>query len=169
MKRKVFFSFHYKNDGWRAGKVRNIGVLDGSASVSDNDWEEVKKGGNKAIKQWIDYQLNGRSCTVVLVGEKTAGRKWIKYEIEKSWNEGKGVLGICIHNLKNRDEEQSSKGRNPFEDFTIKSNGKKLYNIVKLYDPPYKLSKNVYNYISENISNWVEEAIQIRNNFKSVN
>lgn len=167
MARKVFFSFHFKNDSWRAGQVRNIGVVDGNAPVSDNDWEDVKKGGDSAIQKWIDEQLQGRSCTIVLVGEKTAGRKWIKYEIEKSWNEGKGVVGICIHNLEDTDGKQSNKGRNPFEDFSIKSTGEKLSNIVKLYDPPYKLSKNVYKYISENISNWVEEAIEIRKNYKS--
>lgn len=37
---------------------------------------------------------------VVLIGEDTAKRKWVKYEIKKAWNEGKGVLGIYIHNLK---------------------------------------------------------------------
>lgn len=166
MARKVFFSFHFNNDNWRAGQVRNIGIIDGNAPVSDNDWEEVKKGGESAIKKWIDGQINGRSCTVVLVGEKTAERKWIKYEIEKSWNEGKGVIGICIHNLQNKDGEQSNKGQNPFDDFTMKSSGEKLSKYVKLYDPPYKLSTNVYKYISENISDWVEEAIEIRKNYK---
>jgi hypothetical protein len=93
MGRRVFYSFHYKPDNWRASQVRNIGVIEGNKPVSDNDWEKVKKGGDKAIQNWIDDQLKGRSCTIVLIGEKTAGRKWIKYEIEKSWNSGKGVLG----------------------------------------------------------------------------
>ncbi len=99
MARRVFYSFHYKPDCWRAAQVRNMGVIEGNTPVSDNDWEAVKKGGDKAIKAWIAGQLHGRSCTVVLVGEKTAARKWIKYEIEASWNAGKGVVGICIHNL----------------------------------------------------------------------
>ncbi len=29
-----------------------------------------------------------RSCTVVLVGENTANRKWINHEIVESWNAG---------------------------------------------------------------------------------
>jgi hypothetical protein len=166
MGRRVFYSFHYKPDNWRASQVRNIGVIEGNKPVSDNDWEKVKKGGDKAIQNWIDDQLKGRSCTIVLIGEKTAGRKWIKYEIEKSWNSGKGVLGIYIHNLKDSDGNQANKGRNPFDDFTMKDNDKKkLSSIVKAYDPPYKTSTNVYDYISENIEEWVEEAIEIRDNY----
>ncbi|MCK4664008.1 MAG: TIR domain-containing protein [Bacteroidales bacterium] len=166
MARKVFFSFHYKPDNWRASQVRNIGVIEGNKAVSDNKWEEVKKGGDKAIQKWIDDNIYEKSCCVVLVGEKTTGRKWIKYEIRKAWKDGKGVVGICIHNLKDISENQSNKGKNPFEDFSIEVDGKKksFAKVVKLYDPPYKLSKNVYNNISKNIEDWVEEAIEIRHN-----
>jgi len=164
-KRQVFYSFHFKNDYWRAGQVRNIGVIEGNEPVSENDWEEIKKKGDDNIKRWINSQLSGRSCTIVLIGEKTAGRKWIKYEIEKSWNDGKGVLGIYIHNLKDESENKSNKGRNPFDDFTMKRDDAKLSSIVKAYNPPYTDSKKVYNHISENISKWVEEAITIRNDY----
>jgi len=165
MARRVFYSFHYKPDNWRASQVRNIGKVEGNKPASDNDWETVTKGGEKAIQKWIDDQLNGRSCSIVLIGENTAGRKWIKYEIEKSWNDGKGLLGIYIHNLKNSAGEQSNKGRNPFEDFTMQRDNKKLSSIVKTYDPPYTTSKNVYDYISEHIEDWIETAIQIRNDY----
>lgn len=162
MGRKVFYSFHYKPDNWRAAQVRNMGVIEGNSPVSDNDWEDVKKGGDAAIQKWIDDQLHGRSCTIVLIGEKTAGRKWINYEIEKSWNLGKGVFGIYIHNLKDSDGNQSDKGKNPFDDFTL--DGKKLSSIVKAYNPPYSTSTNVYDYIKDNLEDWTEEAIEIRKN-----
>ena len=103
MARRVFYSFHYVKDNWRASQVRNIGAIEGNEPVKDNDWETVKRGGDKAIEKWINDQLNGRSCTIVLIGNETAGRKWIKYEIEKSWNDGKGLFGIYIHNLKDKD------------------------------------------------------------------
>lgn len=165
MKRKVFYSFHYVPDNWRAGQVRNIGVVEGNAPVSDNSWEEVKKKGDKAIQEWIDNELKGRSCTVVLIGENTAGRKWINYEIEKSWNDKKGVVGIYIHNLKDKSGKQSKKGNNPFASFTVGSDKKKMSEIVKAYDPPYTTSTFVYDHIKENLSKWVEEAISIRNNY----
>jgi hypothetical protein len=31
------------------------------------------------------------------------------------------------------------------------------------YDPPCSTSKSVYDYISNNLENWVEEAIRVRN------
>jgi hypothetical protein len=118
MARRVFYSFHYVPDNWRASQVRNIGVVEGNVPASDNDWETIKKGGDKAIQNWIDNQLNGRSCAIVLIGQNTAGRKWINYEIKKSWEDGKGLLGIYIHRLKDRNGLQSSQGSNPFDEFS---------------------------------------------------
>ena len=160
MVRRVFFSFHYKPDNWRASQVRNIGVIEGNAAVSDNDWETITGRGDEAIRRWINEQMHGRSCAIVLIGNRTAGRKWINYEIKKAWNDGKGVVGIYIHNLRDSNRSQASKGKNPFNDFTV--NGRTLSSIVKAYDPPHKRSTDVYNYIEDNIEDWVEEAIRIR-------
>jgi len=163
MARRAFYSFHYKPDNWRASQVRNMGVVEGNKPASDNDWETIKKGGDTAIKKWIDGQLNGKSVAIVLIGEKTAGRKWIKYEIKKAWEDGKGVLGIYIHNLKDKDGNQVSKGRNPFDDFTI--GDKRMSSIVKAYDPPFSTSTYVYDHIKENLADWIEKAIEIRGNY----
>jgi hypothetical protein len=140
-------------------------LVEGNQPVSDNDWESIIRGGDSAIRRWIDGQLSGKSCAVVLIGSTTAGRKWINYEIEKAWNDGKGVLGIYVHNLKDASGKQTSKGRNPFDDFTMKRDGEKLSSIVKAYDPPYTTSTYVYDYIKDNIEKWVEEAIAIRKNY----
>ena len=155
-KRRVLYSFHYERDVWRAAQVRNMGVVEGNEPLSENDWEEVKRKGEKDIKRWIDEQLSYRSCVVVLVGKETSTRKWVKYEIERGWELGKGVVGICIHNLKDHNGKQDVKGSNPFW-------GTGLSSIVKLYDPPYQTSTYVYNHIKDNISDWVEEDIKIRN------
>lgn len=162
MARKTFFSFHYVPDSWRASQVRNIGTVEGNEPVKDNEWETITGGGDAAIKKWIDGQLSGRSCAVVLIGSATAGRKWINYEIEQAWNASKGVVGIHIHNLLNSQQAQSAKGANPFETFTMKNDGKKLSSIVKTYDPPYSKSTEVYAHIKNNLSKWVEEAVSIR-------
>lgn len=162
MARKVFFSFHYKPDNWRASQVRNAGVVEGNQTVSDNDWESITGRGDAAIQRWIDDQLSGKSCAVVLIGSGTAGRKWISYEIEKAWNDGKGVVGIYVHNLKDKNGGQSTKGNNPFDH--LKLGDKKLSSIVKAYDPPYSTSTSVYDYIKKYIEAWVDEAISIRKN-----
>lgn len=166
MARKAFYSFHYVPDNWRASQVRNMGVIEGNSPVSDNDWETIKRGGDAAIQKWIDDQLNGRTCTIVLIGAETAGRKWIDYEIEKSWNSGKGVLGIHIHNLKDKNGNQTFKGKNPFDHFTMdRDKNTKLSSIVQVYDPPYYISTDVYAHINANLDKWVEKAISIRANY----
>jgi len=163
MARKVFFSFHYQPDCVRASQVRNIGVVEGNPSATDNDWETVARGGDPAIQRWLDNQLSGRTCTIVLIGKDTAGRKWINYEIEKSWNGNKGVLGIYIHNLKNFSGAQTTMGSNPFSGFNLKNGTVALSSVVKAYNPPFSDSKDVYKYISDNLESWIEEAIRIRN------
>jgi hypothetical protein len=140
-----------------------MGVIDGNRPCTDNDWESITKGGDEKIERWILDQLDGKSCVIVLIGANTADRKWINYEIIKGWDGGKGVVGIYVHNLQNSNQEQSSKGGNPFANIGYAKTGKMLSTIVKAYDPPYSSSKYVYDHIKENLNAWVEEAITIRN------
>lgn len=162
MAKKVFHSFYFKRDAQRVSQVRNMGVIEGQPVLSSNDWEDVKKGGDPAIKAWIDKQMVGKGCVVVLIGSQTAGRKWVNYEIVKGWNDRKGVVGVYLHNLKNLAGSQDSKGRNPFDDVTLGDTSTKLSSIVKAYDPPSSSSKSVYDYIKNHLEGWVDEAIEIR-------
>lgn len=102
MARKVFFSFKYE-DVSRAMVVRNSWVTQGKEAVGfidKADFEELKKKGDQAIKNWINKQLEGTSVTVVLVGALTCTSRWVKYEIEKSIARGNGLLGIDISKIK---------------------------------------------------------------------
>ena len=162
-RRQVFYSFHYKPDNWRAAQIRNLGLVQGNRTVSDNEWETVARGGDAAIQKWIDGQMHRKSCAIILIGSGTAGRKWIRYEIEKAWSDGKGLLGIYIHNLEDVTGNQSRKGRDPL--YSLYPNGRRLSNIVKSYDPPYKQSTRVYAHIQDNIADWIEEAIRIREKY----
>ena len=157
-KRQVFYSFHYDNDVFRVQQVRNIGSLEENKPVSPNEWEQVKKGGDASIKQWIDDNLKYKSCLVVLIGSETSNRKWVRYEIEKAWNDGKGVLGIYIHNIKCMKNGTCSQGSNPF-DYTYSQYGSKLSNLVNVYNPN---AFNAYNNIANNLENWIEQAISSR-------
>lgn len=160
MPRHVFYSFHYANDCHRASQVRNIGAVEGNREARPNEWEAIKRAGDTAIIRWIEGQLDGRSCTVVLIGAETASRKWVLYEIERSWELKKGVLGIYIHNLKNLRGEQSAKGANPF----LKVGD--LAYVVPVHDPLGCDSKSVYATIANNISRWIDEAIAIRKSYR---
>lgn len=157
-KRQVFYSFHFDNDVMRVQQIRNIGAIEGNTPVSANEWEEARKRPG-AIEKWIDDNMKYRSCVLVLVGEDTANRPWVKYEIKKAWADGKGLLGIYIHNIKCPRNGKSSQGANPFDQFSL--SGKKLSSIVKCYNPS---ATDAYNDIAQNIESWIEEAIRIRNN-----
>lgn len=167
-KRQVFYSFHYKNDVRRVAQIRNIGAIEDNKPVSENDWEEVKKKGDAAIEKWIDDNMKNRSCVIVLVGEKTARRKWVKYEIKKAWNDGKALLGIYIHNIKDPllckqgESGDSPKGDNPFEQFKLKD-GTRLSDVIKCHNPFFL---DAYNSIKNNLEDWIEEAVEIRKHYK---
>ena len=181
MARRVFFSFCHDDDAWRAAQVRNIGGVEGNRPANDNDWEDVANRGALGIKQWIDAQMCGKSAVVVLIGEKTAGRPWINYEIAKAWQEGKGLLGVYVHDLKDKNGNASQQGRNPFSNFLVEdgelkartplsvftSSGTPLEDIVPAYDTPFWAlsSRDVYANIKENLAYWIDDAIDIRRNY----
>lgn len=143
----------------RVALIRNIGALEDNKPASENGWEEVKKKSDAGIEKWIDDNMHNRSCVVVMIGEETSNRKWVKYEIEKAWSEKRGVLGIYIHNINCPRNHKSKQGSNPFDNSTIGS--KKMSQIVRCYNPS---STDAYNDIKRNIESWIEEAITIRNN-----
>ena len=155
-RRRVFYSFHYDRDAWRASMVRQMGVIAGNPPVTDNDWEQVKRGGNRAIRQWINSQMENRSCVVVLIGTKTSGRKWINYEIERAWKEGKGLLGVYIHNLRDSKQQKSAKGSNPF--YNVIVDGHRLSRTVSVYEPVDNQTTSAYRCIEENLASWVAQA-----------
>jgi hypothetical protein len=152
MARRTFFSFHYKGDNWRAGIVRNSWVTQERTAAGFFDsaeWEKVKKKNDSDIEKWIDSQLNGTSVTVVLIGEKTHGRKWINYEITASHKKGNGLLGIYIHQIKDQDQKTTNKGKNPFDQWTFKRGDKEI--TIPVYD---WVNDDGY----KNMGNWIEKA-----------
>lgn len=157
MARRAFFSFHYKNDVWRANQVRNSWVTKGNIEaagfVDAADFEKVEKEGDEAIKRWINKQLEGTSVTVVLIGSDTSNRPYVKYELEKSYEKGNGMLGIYIHQLKDMDGKTSVKGSNQFGDIGKDANGKSIYFSVDY--PCYDwIDDNGY----DNLGHWIETA-----------
>ena len=116
MARRVFFSFHYERDVWRASVVRNSWVTKDRESAGFFDaslWEEAQKKGDPAIKAMIDEALKNTSVTAVLIGAETASRSYVKYEIEQSIARGNGLLGIRIEKIKDKDGSTDEAGPNP--------------------------------------------------------
>lgn len=158
MARRVFFSFHYERDIWRANQVRNSWVTKPdreTAGFWDHaKFEAVERQGEAAVRRWIDNQMKGSSVTVVLIGYETASRKWVNYEITQSAELDKGMLGIYIHNCKDRWGDTDYKGENPFS--------KWIWNNPDGTEIPFTDLYHTYDWVYDDgydsIGDWVEVA-----------
>lgn len=114
MARRVYFSFHYEGDVWRANQVRNSWVTKPDREAAGfhdaAEFEAVRKQGDDAVKRWIDRNLEGTSVTVVVVGEETCYRKWVRYEVQKSIERGNGIVFVKAHNLRDQNGNTCREG-----------------------------------------------------------
>jgi len=121
VKRRVFFSFHYQQDIWRANQVRQSwrfrrenereaeGFFDGSL------WESSKRQGDDNLKALIREGMKNTSVTCMLAGTYTYSRRWVRYEIARSLVKGNGLLSVKIHALADRNGYVSQEGPNPLD------------------------------------------------------
>ncbi len=156
MARRVFFSFHYERDIWRANEVRNSWIgrdREDSGFFDASLWEDAKRKGDAAIKKLIDAGLQNTSVTAILIGAETAKRKYVEYEITESYARGNGLLAVHIHRLKNSQRLTDVKGENPLANLYVERDGKRYY-LTDLYE--------TYDYVTDqgysNFRSWVEKA-----------
>ena len=157
MAKSVFYSFHYRRDAWRLQQIIQMGVLEGQPILNPQNWEEVKRRGDDAIKSWIADQMVYKSAVVVLVGAQTASRPWVRYEIAYAWDNYKPLVGIRIHGLADSAKNIDSAGANPFSQVTLKGGGT-VGDYVPLYTPTGYNSQAVYSDIEINLTTWVGNA-----------
>ena len=118
MARRVFFSFHYDRDVHRAHIVRNSWVTqptrEDAGFFDSSVFESKKRTSDDALKRFLNDGLVGSSVTCVLIGNQTAWRRWVRYELLRSFVEGKGLLGIYIHSIGRFNEGADIQGSDPF-------------------------------------------------------
>lgn len=163
MVRRVFFSFHYGRDVWRVNQVRHSWVTKNDREAAGffdaAEQEEIKRATDEKIKKWINEQLHGTSVTVVLIGNETAERDWVHYEIKKSIERGNGIVGVKVHSLKDKEGSTDFSGTNPLKKFVIED-GDDVQTLSSIF-PTYDWKRDNGR---ENIGEWVDEAAQIANN-----
>lgn len=133
MARRVFFSFHYEDvKFFRANVVRNSWVVNNNFDTVFFDgslWEKAQTKGTDAIRNLIDnVGLKNTSVTTVLIGAETHTRRWVRYEILKSFERGNGILGLHVNRIKDRHSRITSRGLNPLDrlGFEISEDGRKI-------------------------------------------
>ena len=131
MARYTFFSFSYEDvKNFKVNVVRNSWLLNNSSEtfIDGSIWEKEKSKGASVIKNIIETGLNKTSVTTVLIGSDTAERRWVKYEIIKSFERGNGILAIYINRIRGKEQTISAKGQNPLNRlaFQISEDGRKI-------------------------------------------
>lgn len=119
MTKRVFFSFHYDDvKSFRVNVVRNHHITKdaGEAGFFDASiWEDAELHGSPAIKRLINGSLMYTSATCVLIGSNTWSRRWVRYEIMKSYDRGNALFGVHINGIKDRFGNFYLQGNNPFD------------------------------------------------------
>ncbi|MFF4198961.1 TIR domain-containing protein [Nonomuraea sp. NPDC001831] len=152
----VFYSFHYERDVNRVQLVRNINALEGQPLLNAQDWETVQRRGQQAVVDWIDEQMRYKRAVVVLIGQETASRPWVIYEIEKAWKEKKPLVGVRIHGLSSFGSADRE-GANPFDKASSVSG-------IPVFDPTVKDwrgdidTRATYLKLADNLEGWVAQA-----------
>lgn len=99
-KRSLFISFHSAD----VQKARGFNLLQYSKNVDANFSSRhllspVDSQNDDYVWRKISEQMTGTSATVVLLGEKTYDREWVAREIEKTVQDGKGVLAMRLKDV----------------------------------------------------------------------
>ncbi len=193
MAKRVFFSFHYDDvKSFRANVVRKHDITKESREdcgfFDASIWEDAKLHGTFAVKNLIHKGLLNTTISCVLIGTETWRRRWVKYEMLKSYDRGNKLLGVHINGVSDKNQQTFPLGKNVFDylGFVISADGqtqtyyehdgnhwkisqdmqpKNLTNMPKeFWNKGYKLSNwvQVYNWKSQdgyrNFSSWLDDA-----------
>jgi len=133
MARRVYFGFDYEDvKTFRANVVRNHDIvkrtIEGVGFYDASIWEEAERHGAAAVKRLINSGLENTSVTCILIGTGTWRRRWVRYEILKSYDRDNKMFGIHINSIPDKNKQTFAQGPNPFDyvGFVISSDGKRL-------------------------------------------
>ena len=154
--RKIFPSYDWDEDVWRVNQIVNLPFIVGAelaGFVKNVPNEEVRKS-DAAVQRWIDENMEGCSCLVLLIGEKTYLSRWVKYELERATQKRMGRLNVYLEGMPDRYGIPSKRGKDPYAH----------HGMYVPVDTPGVFIVNESSWIRDNglynIGNWIEDACQ---------
>ena len=131
MAKRIFFSFYYQDViDFRANVVRQHWLTkpdrEDAGFFDALIWGNAELSGDVGIKRVINSGLDGTSVTCVLVGSETHGRRWVRYEVTKSFRKGNALLSVHINSIKGRDQLTKPSGPNPLDYLGVTYSGSGL-------------------------------------------
>ena len=137
--RRVYFSLRYSRDLYRARKIHRIPRVRVCTAAGLEDatlWAQTCRNGDAAVKNVIDGAIATTTVTVVCIGQTTVYGKYVDYEIERSLDQGNGIVGVHIGHLPDANGVIEEKGAVPL---LIKMAGYHVYD----YTGPRRLAQQI--------------------------
>ena len=96
-KRRVFISYHHGGDQYYYDALQKF-ACDQYDIFSDTSLDRVVQSTNHDYVMWsiAEKNIKGSSCTIVLVGPDTWGRKYVDWEIYETLDMSHGLVGILL-------------------------------------------------------------------------
>jgi hypothetical protein len=155
MPRRVFFTFNYERDLWRAGIVRDSWIKPDRQAVGFWDkalWTEANRRGEEIVKKMILRELENTGVTVVLVGAETGNNPWVNLAIIESYKRKHGLFAVYINKISDTQGNVDKHGDNPFDFIYINNPDGTVTHFSKLY--------LTYDYMDQNgyldLDKWIE-------------
>jgi hypothetical protein len=75
-------------------------------------------------------------CSYALIGTKTLKRRWVRYELLRSYDRGNKMLGIHINGVRDKNQQTFLLGKNIFDclGFVISKDGRYLCLYQRIHD-----------------------------------
>ena len=96
-KRRIFVSFDHDDTQQVTGFLGLRQFVDNFDFYNHKLDRRIKSADAEYVARVIrEEYIRPASVTVVLIGNRTAQSQWVKWEIEESKRQGKGILGIRL-------------------------------------------------------------------------
>jgi hypothetical protein len=110
-KKNVFISHHHKDDAnvdklTKLLKKNGYDIRNSSIRAKPANQERLKKGliKDETIRRLLRMKISWAGSVIVLVGKDTHSRPWVNWEIEQANKQGKKIVGVFEHGLKDKVE-----------------------------------------------------------------
>ena len=116
MARRTFFSFHYNADVQRAQVVKNSWVTrerEDAGFFDSSAFEKAERTNEDTLKAFLNKAMEGSSVVCALIGNDTASRRWVRYEIQRGVWDARGILAVRIHTISHFTKGTTTAGVNP--------------------------------------------------------
>lgn len=149
---RIIFPSYDWDDAWMVNQIINRAKILGRETTGFAKGVPNEDGLTDPIeiRQWIDKNMNGCSCLILFVGEKTHLSQWIKYEIEQASQKKMARFIIHLVGMKKRDGSTCKFGVDPYRYHGLYSADGRGYEIKQYYW--------IGNDGDINIDKWIEEA-----------